>query len=210
MLPKPTERKNNAQHSKDQGLSAERLNLQSLLRSVERKNIHAYQNLVLLSSVDSTQDWLAEHSDFNQVDVCIAEHQSKGRGQYQREWLAPFGSGVWMSIAWSWPKESLTDHLSLRVGKLLLSVLQKHAPKGNFVIKAPNDILLDQQKCAGILIETSISDKAQILCGIGINVLWPKDQDILASLGACDLSLHQPISREALITDILAEMACII
>ena len=80
--------------------------------------------LEVLLTVDSTNRHVAEHASNppGTTHVCIAEIQNAGRGRRGRSWVAPFGCGICMSMAWQFGEAPPTfSALSLAVGVALAS-----------------------------------------------------------------------------------------
>lgn len=104
--------------------------------------------------------------------ICVAEQQTAGRGRFGRTWSSPYGENIYLSLAWQYygNTRELTG-LSLVVALSIVQCLRKYmdAP---CQIKWPNDILCNQQKLAGILIELhgEMRDHIEVIIGIGINV----------------------------------------
>lgn len=130
-----------------------------------------------LGSVDSTNDYLqrklAEES-LPEGWVVTAGEQSKGRGQRGAVWHSTPGKNILMSTV-LYPaflpvdkQFSLSMAMALGVSGFLKGIL----PGREVKIKWPNDILVEEKKVSGILIENSL--QANILknsiVGIGINV----------------------------------------
>ena len=60
------------------------------------------------------------------AQVCIAEMQNAGRGRRGRSWVAPFGSGICMSIGWQFAEAPPTfSALSLAVGVAAVKALRR-------------------------------------------------------------------------------------
>ena len=93
--------------------------------------------------------------------LVTADEQSAGRGRADRSWTAPAGSSVLMSVVLR-PAETL---LSLRAAVAVAAVCGPGA-----AIKWPNDVLLDDRKACGILVEGRPQEGWAAL-GIGLNVL---------------------------------------
>ena len=85
-------------------------------------------SLELLYEVDSTNTRLLERgpAPFGSADVAIAELQHAGRGRRGRPWIAPFGSGLALSLGWSF-RETPRDlpALSLAVGVAAVRALAR-------------------------------------------------------------------------------------
>lgn len=103
--------------------------------------------------------------------VVVAEHQTAGRGRLDRSWEVPNRAALTFSMlvrpdlpAESWP------WLPLLTGYAVHAALVDRVP--GLGLKWPNDVLVDDQKLAGILVERvdTPTGPAAVL-GIGINVL---------------------------------------
>ena len=103
--------------------------------------------------------------------VLIAKKQRGGFGRLNRSWSSPLG-GLWMTIIYQCnnPIEQFSG-FSIRVGLRIIEKLEQLFPI-SFQIKWPNDILLQEKKIGGILIDTQlIEDKvSNVMVGIGLNV----------------------------------------
>lgn len=108
--------------------------------------------------------------------VCIAEHQSEGRGRRGRRWLSPVAGNIYMSVVWEFAGgiEAL-EGLSLAVGVCVAGVLQNRLGLTQTQLKWPNDILCSQKKVGGILIEMAgdATGQCYAVIGIGLNVDLP-------------------------------------
>lgn len=110
-----------------------------------------------------------------QFDFLTAEFQSAGRGRRGRSWLAPPGGAVCLS--WNWSFEGLPaamGALSLAVGVSALRALRGLGIDG-VGLKWPNDLVTQQGKLGGILIEmrTESGGPVHVVVGIGLNVALP-------------------------------------
>ncbi|SAK39202.1 biotin--protein ligase [Caballeronia pedi] len=105
----------------------------------------------------------------------IAYSQTAGRGRRGRAWLAEPGNALLMSVGCvlKRPIEGLSG-LSLAIGTAVLDALARLplAPSARPALKWPNDVLLDDGKLAGILIETAWNtpDATAVVIGIGVNL----------------------------------------
>lgn len=104
--------------------------------------------------------------------IVIAEYQTKGRGRLGRKWISPRGKGCYLSIILRpdiLPKEvsRITLLASLSVAKTIRETVNLPA-----LIKWPNDIMINNRKTSGILIEMNGEiDKVNfVIVGIGINI----------------------------------------
>ena len=92
--------------------------------------------------------------------LVTADEQTAGRGRQGREWLARPGAALLMSLVLREPREALP----LAAAVALCEALPVEA-----AIKWPNDIWLQGDKVAGILVEGRPQDGWAVL-GIGVNV----------------------------------------
>jgi BirA family biotin operon repressor/biotin-[acetyl-CoA-carboxylase] ligase len=109
------------------------------------------------------------------ADVCLCELQHAGRGRLGRRWIAPFGSGVALSAAWTFGDGvRKLPALSLAVGVSIARALARAGAVG-VRLKWPNDIWFQERKIGGVLIElrAEASGPAHVVIGVGINVILP-------------------------------------
>ena len=112
-------------------------------------------NIDVLMTVDSTNQFLVDAlpDGQNTAHLCTAEIQTSGRGRRGRSWVAPFGSGICMSLAWQFAElPPQFSALSLAVGVAIVRALERFGLAG-VQLKWPNDLLWQQRKLGGILIE---------------------------------------------------------
>jgi BirA family biotin operon repressor/biotin-[acetyl-CoA-carboxylase] ligase len=131
----------------------------------------------VLLTVDSTNRRVAENPPAapGRAQVCVAEVQNAGRGRRGRTWIAPFGSGICMSLGWQFPEAPPTfSALSLAVGVAAVNAFRRLGVTG-VGLKWPNDLIWQNRKLGGILIEMSgeSAGPALVVIGIGINMYMP-------------------------------------
>jgi BirA family transcriptional regulator, biotin operon repressor / biotin---[acetyl-CoA-carboxylase] ligase len=132
----------------------------------------------VLLSVDSTNRFVADIDESllpGDAQLCLAELQNAGRGRRGRSWLAPFGSGICMSVGWQFavPPPAFSA-LSLAVGVATVTALRQIGAQ-DVQLKWPNDLLWNGRKLGGILIEMrgESTGPAHVIIGIGINIHMP-------------------------------------
>lgn len=100
--------------------------------------------------------------------------QTAGRGRLDRSWVAPAGTALALSVlvrgALAHP---LASWLPLLAGLTLAEALDEVAP-GRVAVKWPNDLLLDDRKVCGILVEVAPGGDAVI--GSGLNLAQTAEQ----------------------------------
>lgn len=125
---------------------------------------------VRLDSPTSTQDEARSRFDDFPI-VVIAPSQTEGRGRTGSEWWnAPRALAV--SIAFrSAPDEGRP--LSLMAGVAAARAME------TVLLKWPNDLLVGERKCGGILVEVS---EGVAVAGMGVNLWWPNPPNGTAAL----------------------------
>jgi BirA family biotin operon repressor/biotin-[acetyl-CoA-carboxylase] ligase len=173
------------------------------------------RHLEVHESLESTSDRLLAVDDLppGRFDACLAEYQSAGRGRRGRRWVAPFASGLCLSLNWSYPDAPATlGALSLAAGVAALRALGRLGIAG-LSLKWPNDIVRDDRKLGGILIDLrgEAAGPAYVVVGIGVNVRLPAaTRARLAAEGveAVDLATFgMPPSRNALAAALITELS---
>lgn len=134
-------------------------------------------NIQIFPQIDSTNSFLMRQ-DNPAMQVCFAEFQSAGRGRRGRIWVSPMAQNIYCSIGWGFEGgAAAVEGLSLAVGLAIVRSLKKFGLTG-LTLKWPNDVLYQNKKLAGILIEMR-GDPAgycQIVIGVGLNVSMQERQ----------------------------------
>jgi len=127
-------------------------------------------------AVDSTNSHtLRERFSESSGYICLSEQQTAGKGRLGRPWVSPFGRNIYLSLLWSFDGGVVTlEGLSLAVGVAVAEALNSCGVEG-VKLKWPNDVLWQQRKLAGILLEVvgDPSGSCQVVVGVGINVSMP-------------------------------------
>ncbi|MFK7789368.1 MAG: biotin--[acetyl-CoA-carboxylase] ligase [Phycisphaeraceae bacterium] len=122
--------------------------------------------------------------------LIIADQQTAGRGRLGRQWVSSPGASILMSFVWPSSDSTLThDRLSILSGIAVAQVVQQLLPSTTVRLKWPNDVLVEDQKIAGILIE-KVGEAFVI--GIGLNVTQGSAADPALDLIATYLEAHGP------------------
>ena len=131
--------------------------------------------LDIFEKTESTNDYLRKLTKENTTRrACIADMQTNGKGQLNRSWHSPAKENIYFSLLYP-TKKTINElsGLSLVVGLATSRAIENTLKTDHqFLVKWPNDILYNQQKIAGILIETQTDNSGllQIIIGVGINV----------------------------------------
>ncbi|HWQ19290.1 MAG TPA: biotin--[acetyl-CoA-carboxylase] ligase [Methanotrichaceae archaeon] len=129
------------------------------------------QKILCYKEVGSTNELagsIARSSDDG--TVVLSETQSEGRGRLERMWHSPAG-GVWMSLILKQriPLDQV-PRINMAVGVALArAFMDLYGLKAG--IKWPNDLLINDRKLCGILMEISLetNELEHAVIGIGIN-----------------------------------------
>jgi BirA family biotin operon repressor/biotin-[acetyl-CoA-carboxylase] ligase len=161
------------------------------------------KQLLIFDKIDSTNQraWHEALKGAGEGVTILAEQQTKGRGRLGRKWHSPKGRGIYCSIILR-PKIN-TDKIFLltTLGALGVCDAIDIATGLDAKIKFPNDVVIEDKKVAGILVETkfigAVLDVA--ILGIGVNVNWvrndvPKDLRDIASALSIFLQKEVPIN----------------
>lgn len=99
--------------------------------------------------------------------VIVAKTQTAGRGRQGRTWESPPGAGLWLSILLR--PAIKAEEIPLLPFAIALAAADACARVSRYEIriKWPNDLLLGNQKVAGILLE---KEGDAVIAGIGVNV----------------------------------------
>lgn len=142
--------------------------------------------------VDSTSDEAKSlaAADAPEGSVVWAREQSAGRGRYTRQWLSPPGN-LYMSVVLRPDVPAArTAELGFIAALAVAETVEAFLPSGPPPrLKWPNDVLVDEQKIAGILLEGQFTgmEIAWVVAGIGINVAGAPNNPAYpaTSLAAC-------------------------
>ncbi len=126
--------------------------------------------IIPFQSIDSTNSYLKENfKSLAEGDVCFSLHQTGGKGRRGRVWQDE-GKDLLLSILFL---EGLNEKLALALPLLSGAAVAQTLVGLGFdpKIKWPNDVLLNDKKCCGILVEgVSETSIDAIISGIGINL----------------------------------------
>lgn len=169
------------------------LNAQTITEFLSQAARSSLAEIVIHDQIDSTNRFLAEQavaSNLNSGSVCLAEHQTAGKGRRGREWVSPFGSNIYLSLLWRFPQGfANTAGLSLAIGVAAIRALRAfNLPQVG--LKWPNDIYSHGKKLGGILIEVAgeADGPCHAVIGLGLNVYLPEQQAASIDQAWTDLS----------------------
>jgi BirA family biotin operon repressor/biotin-[acetyl-CoA-carboxylase] ligase len=156
-----------------------------------------YNNwLIHLDTIDSTnnyamqllQDGMAQHGQ-----VVVANYQLAGKGQRGKQWLGDKDLNLAMSMILLPHNDIDIYFLSFCIPVAVQHCLSKLLPNCHVCIKWPNDILVNDRKLCGILIENIFRGahiKSSVI-GIGIN-MYQQQFDVSAAFPPTSINSIAP------------------
>jgi BirA family transcriptional regulator, biotin operon repressor / biotin---[acetyl-CoA-carboxylase] ligase len=191
--------------------SLELLDLSLLENHLNDFSKEFYSDLDYIMSLGSTNYYASQFGSSGYV--CLTEMQTKGQGRRGRSWKTPFASQITMSLVHKFSEGmSHISGLSLAVGVAVIRAFYTFDIKG-VTLKWPNDIMFDNKKLGGVLLEVSgdVLGPCEVIIGLGLNVDpggLGKDYPTWASV--YDIPFSKECSRTLLTAAILNELASIL
>lgn len=166
----------------------------------------------LLPACDSTNAVLLARAEAGAPPgtVVVAESQTAGRGRRGRAWFSAPGDSLTFSLLWRFACGTAPAGLSLAVGLAVANAIAKVGAGGTAPIrlKWPNDLLRDDRKLGGILVELVPGMPHAAVIGIGINLRLPRGMP--AELAALSAALDDATDPNALLAAILSELLAVL
>ncbi|NRB58423.1 MAG: biotin--[acetyl-CoA-carboxylase] ligase [Winogradskyella sp.] len=167
--------------------------------------------IIKLGAIESTNSFLKDMTATKipkDYTVVVAEHQTQGRGQMGTVWNAEDGKNLTMSVFKIVSKFKVDSQyyismvVALAVHDALLSF---NIPR--LSIKWPNDILSENKKICGILIENVIKNNSiqGTVIGIGLNVNQ-KNFEGLPKASSLSLITGVIYNKDEILSEILSKL----
>lgn len=175
------------------------------------------------------REWVREIMMFDRVDstnrialemasqglpggiVILAEAQEKGKGRLGREWFSPEGMNLYFSLLLR-PYQPARDFplYSLATSVALIEAIQRTTGLA-VQIKWPNDVVLEDKKLAGILLESEVrgDQSPSLVVGVGVNVnigLNDFPSELQKSATSLRIALGQPVDRADLLIELFNQL----
>lgn len=180
---------------------------ESLQQMAGKQGFRAQLKHECSSSNDEIMALARQSADLAHKALCVAHFQTKGRGRQGRNWVNRQGECLMFSLGWTFNKPQYElGSLALLVA---LACRRALADIGLDVkIKWPNDLVVANDKLAGILIETArVENKTVAVIGIGINFVLPKEVENATSVQALfQTASKQGVSVKTLLNAVLAQL----
>ncbi|NDC41458.1 MAG: biotin--[acetyl-CoA-carboxylase] ligase, partial [Chitinophagia bacterium] len=160
--------------------------------------------LIKLDDIDSTNNYAMHLIDGNKAHhglTVLAARQSSGKGQRGRTWTDTPGQSLLMSTILQ-PEHTIDQQFQFNtsVATTIAQQVQQWLPAATVRIKWPNDIIVNDKKAGGILIENVLRGAtwAYAVVGFGLNI----NQESMPGLPFAT-SLHM-VTGETYVIDELA------
>lgn len=180
---------------------------ESLQQMAEKHGFRAQLKHECSSSNDEIMALARRSAGLAHKALCVAHFQTKGRGRQGRSWVNRQGECLMFSLGWAFDKPQYElGSLALVVALACRRALADIGLDVN--IKWPNDLVVANDKLAGVLIETTrVENKTVAVIGIGINFVLPKEVENATSVQALfQTASKQGVSVEALLNAVLAQL----
>ena len=177
---------------------------------------HLGRPVRFFDAIGSTNDvaWDWAEGGAPEGALVVADHQTRGRGRWDRAWIDRPGSSLMFSIVLRPPPGGeavslLTTAAGLACADALEDVMG--LPTG---LKWPNDVTVDGKKIAGLLVEAATREERvqTAVVGCGVNVHLPAEMPAEVASGATSIAAAlaqrddvRAVDRAGLLAAILAE-----
>ncbi len=156
------------------------------------------RRIIHYDRVTSTNDLVREWAENGEPEglVIAAEEQTAGRGRLGRQWIGPRGTSLQFSVLLRPPLAAAQTARLTPLAALALAATLREELGLRPGLKWPNDVLLNEKKCAGILVETSFeADRlSYAVLGVGLNVNYSMRE--FADLAPFATTLLDELGRE--------------
>jgi len=147
------------------------LNIVALQRNLNTQFFGLGDRLLYFPTVESTNTLAMQlaHERPEEGLVVLTDSQTAGKGRQGRRWVDVPGCNVLSSILL---RPLFPPHLLIMIASLAVVDSIAETCQVAATIKWPNDVLIEDRKVAGILIETSHDSRGRMIAvlGIGVNV----------------------------------------
>lgn len=186
------------------------LNAENIKKHLSMQRLSLLDHFFIFDSITSTNDYLVMHAKKNKNanSVCFSEYQSAGRGRLGRSWVSPFLSNIYMSLLWNF-KVDIAELAGLHIltGLAVVHALEKVTNIQGIQLKWPNDVMWNNHKLGGILIDITgeYNVSCSVVMGIGLNVNMPEKliSKIEKPWTAVNRIVNTPVSRNLIAGTVL-------
>jgi BirA family biotin operon repressor/biotin-[acetyl-CoA-carboxylase] ligase len=166
-----------------------------------------WRTLEVVEESPSTNRAVAERARSGEPEglVLVAEHQTAGRGRLDRSWVTPARAALTFSVllvpervpSARWPWLPLLAGIAVAEGVRRVTDVP-------CALKWPNDVMVDDQKLAGLLVERveRPSSSAAVL-GVGLNVSSTRDELPVPTATSLELVGASTLDRSVILREVL-------
>ncbi|VXB02853.1 Biotin--(acetyl-CoA-carboxylase) ligase [Flavobacterium sp. 9AF] len=168
-------------------------------------------NIIKLNAIDSTNKFLKELSVSKKIEnftTVVTEKQLKGQGQRGASWHSEDGKNLTFSVFYEIQNINLNNLFTINIAT---SIAVVEALQINEItdlnIKWPNDILSENKKICGVLIENTIKTDGttKSIIGIGLNVNQEKFEE-LPQASSLKILKKREFDKEKLLLDLINKL----
>lgn len=174
-----------------------------------------------MGSVGSTNTELARrvnsepNDEWPHLAVLATDDQTAGKGRLGRDWSAPAGSSLAISVLVRPTTPSgrplnpeTLGWFGLLAGLAMTRACNKTAGVSAATLKWPNDVLIDNRKVCGVLSEVVVGNgPLALVVGAGVNLTLTEEELPVATATSLALSGAKDLSADALLADYLDEFS---
>jgi BirA family transcriptional regulator, biotin operon repressor / biotin---[acetyl-CoA-carboxylase] ligase len=170
-------------------------------RTYKNFTIHEFDEL---ESTNSQAFSLANLRQISDREIILARKQSGGRGRNGRVWNSPEGNLYFSLALFPKIKAEKVAQISFVAIVALHAAVSKIVPS-KVEVKWPNDLLIDEKKVSGLLLESKFNqnDCEFVIVGIGVNTASKPENVIFPAASLRDFGVE--ISPQILLENFLNE-----
>ena len=161
--------------------------------------------IINFETLPSTNLYLKQNYHiFDEYTVITTDNQTNGRGRINRVWNSNKDDLTFSILLKPNIDSSKIPLISLIIGAAINTIVDKYIKS---YIKWPNDILVNDKKLAGILVEGVFSEKIDaVIVGVGINVNTVEFPDnLIIKATSLKKELNIEIDKNELLTQIIEQ-----
>lgn len=125
----------------------------------------------LASTQNTLKEMISGPSEVKEGTVILARLQKNGYGRHNRKWQGEEGNLSISFLVTPPKKQSPAAQISIITGISLIKTIKSFIDTPDLKLKWPNDVMINNKKCAGILVEsTGNKTNANMIIGLGVNI----------------------------------------
>lgn len=171
-------------------------------------------HIIEFDTINSSNTYLKENYEtLDDLTVCVCKHQTHGKGRSGNVWVDDMGSLLFSVLIKS---QDVISKININIIPVLASIAVSKAvesiSKSKTMIKWPNDIIINDKKITGILLESVVTDKIEALViGIGMNINNERiNQDLIYKASSLKLLTNNTYDIKKILSDVLSNLSLLI